>query len=71
MVAFFRTHVGTLGEGDIVLASLGVVALPGDICNVITLGGTPMVWCSIYYGLGDHPFEVVHQVAEVASSALI
>ena len=71
VVAFFRTHVGALSEGDIILAGLGAIALPGHICNVVELGGAPFVQCSVYRELGDCPFEVVHDMAEVASSALI
>ena len=71
VVAFFQTHASALSEGDIFLVSLSVIALPGDICNVIALGGMPVVWCGIYGRLHDCPFEVVHQVAEAASSAFI
>ena len=71
VVAFFRTHVGTLGEGDILGAGLGTVAFATNICDVVTLGGAQRVWSGIYRRLGDGPFKVVHNVAEVASSALI
>src|SRR5882757_3624884 len=42
VVAFFQTHVGTLGEGDILCAGLGVVAFTTDI------GGTQRVWSGVY-----------------------
>ena len=65
VVAFFRTHAGTLGEGDILGAGLGAVAFATDI------GGAQGVRSGVYRGLSDGPFEVVHDAAEAASSALI
>ena len=50
VVAFFRTHMGTLGEGDILSAGLSAVAFTTDIGDVVALGGMPGVWSSIYHG---------------------
>ena len=65
VVAFFRTHAGMLGEGDILGAGLGAVAFATDI------GGAQRVWSSVYRGLGDGPFEMMHDAAEAASGDLI
>src|SRR6267154_4190963 len=65
VVAFFRTHAGTLGEGDILGAGLGVVAFATDI------GGAQRVRSGVYRGLSDGPFEMMHDAAEAASGDLI
>ena len=65
LVAFFRTHAGTLGEGDILGAGLGVVAFTTDI------RGAQGIWGGVYRGLSDGPFEMMHDAAEAASSDLI
>ena len=54
-----------LGEGDILGASLGTVVFATDI------RGAQGVQSGIYCGLGDGPFEVVHDAAEAAGSRLI
>ena len=65
VVAFFRTPAGTLGEGDILGAGLGAVAFTTDI------GGAQRVRSGVYCRLSDGPFEMMHDVAKVASSGLI
>jgi len=65
VVAFFRTHAGMLGEGDILGAGLGAVAFATDI------GGAQRVRSGVYCGLGDGPFEMMHDAAEAASGGLI
>ena len=65
VVAFFRTHAGTLGEGDILGAGLGAVVFATDI------RGAQRVWSGVYRGLSDGPFEMVHDAAEAASGNLI
>src|SRR6267154_3148799 len=65
VVAFFRTHVGTLGEGDILGAGLSAVAFATDI------RGAQRVQRGVYRGLSDGPFEMMHDVAEAASGRLI
>ena len=65
VVAFFRTHVGTLGEGDILGAGLGAVAFATNI------RGAQRVRSGVYCGLSDGPFEMMHYVAEAAGGGLI
>src|SRR5882757_4575850 len=65
VVAFFRTHAGTLGEGDILGAGLGAVTFATDI------GGAQRVWSGVYRGLSDGPFEMMHDAAEATSGDLI
>ena len=65
VVAFFRTHAGTLGEGDILGAGLGTVTFATDI------GGAQRVQSGVYRGLSDGPFEMMHDAAEAASCDLI
>jgi len=64
LVAFFRTHVGMLGEGDILGAGLSAVAFATDI------GGTQGVQSGVDRGLSDGTFEMVHDAAEAASGDL-
>ena len=65
VVAFFQTHAGALGKGDILGVSLGTVVFATDI------GGAQGIRSGIYRGLSDGPFEMMHDAAEAASSELI
>ena len=64
VVAFFRTHAGMLGEGDILGAGLGAVAFATDI------RGAQRVRRG-YRGLSDGAFKMMHDAAEAASGELI
>src|SRR6267154_6750099 len=65
VVAFFRTHAGTLGEGDILGAGLSAVVFATDI------GGAQRVRSGVYHGLSDGPFKMMHDAAEVGRGGRI